>query len=887
MVSGRHGVTRIVFLACAALTCLLAVGVFLVRDRVPDRAGPPSARDVAPAQAPAVRATRGGTTPLEASLHGSMDEFLSVAEKGRVLAWIVTGAPEAGYAEVRPILDAHCVGCHNTDAMPAFALDTFASVARFARPEGETPPRTVLEASLEDSMAEFIDAPDKHALVQWIQAGASAAGFAAVQPIFEEQCVVCHNQEDMPEMPLRTFAEVGPFVSGAGTGADAHAAGSPLHPAVRLLDAAGRSVVQSGAPVSTIATCGQCHDTDYIAGHSYHVSVGLEAYAEPGTVPRGRPWDTSPGLFGRWDPLTYRVLTPPGGRRLDVGTADWVRVFGVRHVGGGPAAISREGRPLTELPVTVTPDPETYVLDDQSGQAEPWDWRESGIVEMNCFLCHIRVPDNAARLGELAAGRFRWAATATLAGTGLVTRTASGWEWSATAFTKTGAVPRALLGLGAPRSANCGLCHGAVEEHPDPTVVRRALDQWRSATTGQLFSAERLAESGVDVDIRNGVSRPWDVHALRLLECVNCHYSLNNPAYRESRAMPAHLRFDARRPAIGEYLKQPSHQFATGRYARGAAGGNAAGSMRRCESCHRVEATHTWLPYRQRHLNAMTCEACHVPKLYAAARRQTDWTLLNLRGEPRVESRRVFGDGASDTPTLTGYTPVLLPRTQSDGAVRLTPHNLITSWYWIAGDPPAPVRFQDLRAALFGSETYHPDVLTALDGDGNGMVDSGELALDTPAKVEAIRRRLAAVGVADARIQGEIQPFSLHHNVAPGPWATRECGTCHSADSRVTQPFLLASYVPGDVLPILVSDANARLAGRLRRLESGALQYEPDAAAADLYIIGQSRWAFGDRLGVWAVCSAALGVFIHAALRVGLGRVRFRRRRAPPRKVPL
>ena len=35
----------------------------------------------------------------------------------------------------------------------------------------------------------------------------------------------------------------------------------PLHPTFPLLDAAGKNVVETGNPVSTMQTCGGCHDT--------------------------------------------------------------------------------------------------------------------------------------------------------------------------------------------------------------------------------------------------------------------------------------------------------------------------------------------------------------------------------------------------------------------------------------------------------------------------------------------------------------------------------------------------------------------------------------------------------------------------------------------------
>ena len=46
---------------------------------------------------------------------------------------------------------------------------------------------------------------------------------------------------------------------------------SPLHPNFALLDADGKNVLDTGAPVSTMQTCGQCHDTEFIQGHAFLV----------------------------------------------------------------------------------------------------------------------------------------------------------------------------------------------------------------------------------------------------------------------------------------------------------------------------------------------------------------------------------------------------------------------------------------------------------------------------------------------------------------------------------------------------------------------------------------------------------------------------------------
>ena len=111
------------------------------------------------------------------------------------------------------------------------------------------------------------------------------------------------------------------------TGAAAQPAGrpleqaAPLHPQFALLDANEVNVLTSGQPVSTLKTCGACHDTAFIQSHSDHASVGLDEFGQPGTIADGRTWDTSPGAFGRWDPLRYRYLSPAGDPLLDLGTA--------------------------------------------------------------------------------------------------------------------------------------------------------------------------------------------------------------------------------------------------------------------------------------------------------------------------------------------------------------------------------------------------------------------------------------------------------------------------------------------------------------------------------------------------------------------------------------
>jgi len=160
---------------------------------------------------------------------------------------------------------------------------------------------------------------------------------------------------------------------------------SPLHPTFPLLDENGENVLESGKPVSTMNTCGDCHDTNFIADHSYHVSVGLNNLSSPGTTITDRPWDISPGYFGTWNSIEYRYLSPQGDERVDLTTPDWIKLYGLRQVGGGPAMYSQDGQLLTDLSYR-TGDLETNSLDPETGDLVRWDWQKSGIVEMNCFF---------------------------------------------------------------------------------------------------------------------------------------------------------------------------------------------------------------------------------------------------------------------------------------------------------------------------------------------------------------------------------------------------------------------------------------------------------------------------------------------------------------------
>lgn len=647
--------------------------------------------------------------------------------------------------------------------------------------------------------------------------------------------------------------------------------GSPLHPLFPLLDEEGINVLESGNPVSTMKTCGSCHDADFIASHAYHSSQGLQDLSAPGELEGGRAWDTSPGLFGRWSPIGYRYLTPQGEQPLDMGTADWIRIYGARHVGGGPAEFARDGVTRLDELASVPGDPETHVLDPETDEMVPWDWTASGVVEMNCFLCHTPNPDNQARIQALQSGSFRWANTATLLATGIVTRQAEGFRWNEEAFDEQGQLRPGSLPIQDPEDANCALCHGLVQddlEHP-VTLTGCSAENLRTVTTGQIISPQRLSDTGLNIAGKETLARPWDVHADRLLKCTDCHYALNNPVYyqEQDQERPEHLLFDPRRLELGEYLYQPLHQFARGESAQNTVAPQLRNTMRRCDSCHSVEATHDWLPYKNRHMDVLSCESCHIPKMFANAMMQYDLTVLTSQGSGNVYCRGVEGDPSDAGSLVTGFEPVLLPREDVDGDVERTPFNLVTSYYWVYGDPPRPVRQIDLQAAWFEGDGYADEVLAAFDQDGDAQLSKEELRLDAPEKERLIAGRLEALGLENVRIMAEIQPYNINHTVATDEWALRECSACHGGSSRLTQPMQLTAYQPGGVTPTFVGDSSVHVESGEIVAEGGMLYFQPRTRQAGIYVFGLDAIRWVDAVGGGVFLAVLAGVSLHGGLR--------------------
>jgi thiosulfate reductase cytochrome b subunit len=642
---------------------------------------------------------------------------------------------------------------------------------------------------------------------------------------------------------------------------------SPLHPTFALLDENGENVLVSGEPVSTMETCGQCHDTEFIQSHAFHSDLGLSDYKENGG------FNASPGTYGKWDPLTYRFLSRQGDERLDLGTPEWLMLYGDRIVGGGPATTARNGQALESSPLRQDNPETTFLAED--GSVQLWHW-DDGTMEMNCFLCHLENPNLDTRKEFIRAGGFNYASMATLDGTGIVTRNTQdgGLDWNLGAFTENGELKPEIIKIQDPTNSNCAACHGEIHTGDEPlTFSAGDLSYPQTATTGQVIASQKLSDSGVNLSGKNELNRSWDIHAERQLQCTDCHYALNNPAHADEaqKTEPDHLLYDPRVLDIGEYLQQPDHNFARGQSAQYNVAPELKGTMRRCESCHDAQQGHAdWLPYVDQHMSAVACETCHIPQMYAPAIQAYDWTVLTLDGEPIKSYRGVQGDPGAVISLVTGYKPVLLNRTNVDGQQRLAPYNLITTYYWVYEDASGnkrPVRLFDLEMAYFENGSYTADIVAAFDADGDGSISSAELVIDTPAKEESVKSKLLSLGLGNPRIEGLTQPYSINHNVTRGENAVNDCQMCHSDESRIAQPMQLTSYSPSGILPVFDPANNVNATGEIVTAEDGAVYYNPVPANDDMYVFGSSRVNWIDWLGALLFAGTILGVAGHGTLR--------------------
>ncbi len=339
-------------------------------------------------------------------------------------------------------------------------------------------------------------------------------------------------------------------------------------------------------PYSTKKTCGVCHNYSVITT-GYHFQQGFDVIKD--RYDARKPWILSPGMFGNWLPTAAAGMLAakvnPDSRQIDLSTYDWIGAgkfnsthkiksssCGSCHPGGGPMEYGRNAQGKADLNKTLISGEtasQSQLDGDYSSRFtsdKKSHFRESGVVEADCLICHLPDYRLEERSEQLYLRNYRWAATAgaglgtvkgavftysnSAAGPGhpefsagswnLSKRPSTSYAWSnRNLFTADGRMKGSRINKTV-SSKNCLQCHAESEAKNTGTAHTAANDVHIRAgmtctdchpLTGKT-KAQRLAHQIAKGKSHTGSVRD-DLDGSGMKTCISCHsdgqYQLARP----------------------------------------------------------------------------------------------------------------------------------------------------------------------------------------------------------------------------------------------------------------------------------------------------------------------------------------------------------------------
>ena len=466
--------------------------------------------------------------------------------------------------------------------------------------------------------------------------------------------------------------------------------------------------VNTDKPYSPKLTCGKCHDYELIT-QGFHFQQGKDELPLEEQTERMQ-WVSSPGNYGGpWcspAPL-YRYLSDKNNdaaSTVDMTSFDFVVSCGVCHPGGGSLEFDRKGLRYDEVMGDETYGFTSGGINNMDGDYYKARWKESGVIEADCYLCHLPEYSNTERVKQIKLLNFQWAATAA-SGIGEVNGSiiqdepvtvTYNKEW----FNSDGTIEPHIVRE--PRNETCLWCH--------------AKPGWKKR--GANF------RSRTDVHLRAG------------LKCVDCH--------------PGGM------SAPNELISgKEVHQFGKGDDPGGHVRDDLDNTMRTCNDCHNSgylgapSAKHTWLP--PLHLEKIACQTCHIPERsvksahYVAGDVFNPGTKIPSKGkhlwtfyDPDMKYWNHYGDlemmGYDDKPTFA-FRPELVNYKDM-----IYPVNRVhTTWPAIQTDgkdglmQPKMGDIYKMWTAHFNDPDTYPDLSRISDDNGDEVIE-----VNTPEEIEAL-----------------------------------------------------------------------------------------------------------------------------------------------------
>jgi hypothetical protein len=547
------------------------------------------------------------------------------------------------------------------------------------------------------------------------------------------------------------------------------------HDAVELKDASGKPIRLNGAdpqPYSPRATCGGCHKYDRIA-QGYHFQMGADKISDDFGSKLGKPWILSDGMTGRQFHMSYEwIAKKKNSRELEIALTPYrfAQGCGKCHAGGGLMERDRGGE---RYDVRQSARPELASTLDGDYHKAAWD--KSGVLEIDCLMCHQPGYNAEGRASQLAQGNLKWAATVG-AGLGVVNGAVSRGEipklsYNDTAFQK----GKVRINITKPTDRHCLFCHAEAE-------VKKRGHVW---------------------DGRND-----DVHTTANLKCVTCH--------------PAKL----------------DHQIAKGCSNEVTVRDDLDSDTVSCASCHsegRLGASkpaHKSLP--PTHLQKIACVTCHMRATNVTAVLAVDTTTGKTVGVPTSERAKTFGESFKWTPSYFRLKDgkiyagnALLPvwwGNRVGGVI----HPLLLSETKLAYEKAKDHIYDDNGDGKVEANT-ESEIRAMLAAIGD-VLQGGRFDQISPVYVKGHKVYQQKEGRLTVASHPQASPllWTFSHNVSPTrqAWGAGGCADCHSPDSTFfNSPVVTDPYGPdGQPIKVPLWQSLGLKRNLLKKVEEGGVQ---------------------------------------------------------------
>ncbi len=267
----------------------------------------------------------------------------------------------------------------------------------------------------------------------------------------------------------------------------------------------------------------------------------------------------------------------------------------VCHPGGGPAEYDRNGNRYDAFAY----DPKNGIV---SGGANHLDgdyfkakWAESGVIEADCLICHLKDYDMKKRNAQVKAFNFRWAATA---GAGF------------------GEVEGSVMEGGTPKVA-----YNPFMFQKDGKVILPVIKEVQNKNCLFCHYGSDWKKRGSSYNYRT------DVHIRAGLRCTDCHLT-------------------------GRYAEDPrikgkeEHQIGKGDDPGDFVRDDMDNTIRQCEDCHMKGILNAPIPrhngFPPLHFERISCQTCHIPWRQVKAALVQDASLFNSSHRIVPPAKRIW-----------------------------------------------------------------------------------------------------------------------------------------------------------------------------------------------------------------------------------------------------